>query len=228
MGPHTPHAKLNYPAAFSTLFNHKWGPWADDEPVIKQDFLFSWRFPHFEVFFDYIVGSTFGEKKCFFLEREWEEHWSWDNPCSCGHTILDGASLAGKRFPGVSCSCRGEGSEEKRILKCSWSVLQEDARSTCIWKVLQINSFAPSAEYFDLGSKNRKSQPATRTESSPCRARRVFWSGIILEVKLGQTRRMEIWNIERAFLQHNNFVKCLSVYRIKADLQVNPSTNGCV
>lgn len=76
--------------------------------------------------------------------------------------------------------------------QCSTSVLQEDARSTCILKLIQINSFAPSAEYFALGSKTRKYQPDPGTESFPCRVRRVFCSGIISEVRLGQTRKMEI------------------------------------
>lgn len=76
--------------------------------------------------------------------------------------------------------------------KCSTSVLEEDARSTCISKRLQINIFAPSAEYFDLGSKKRKYHLDPRTESFPCRVRRVFCKGIILEVKLAQTHEMEI------------------------------------
>lgn len=103
-------------------------------------------------------------------------------PCSCGHTILDGASLPGKEFMGF----------KNAVFQGPTNVLQEDARSTCILKVLQINSFAPSAEYFDLGSKNRKYQPDPRTESSPCRVRRVFCGGIISEVRLAQTRKMEI------------------------------------
>lgn len=49
--PHTLHAKLDYSAAFSTLLHHKWGPRADDEPVIKQDFLFHGDFPVLKYFF---------------------------------------------------------------------------------------------------------------------------------------------------------------------------------
>lgn len=37
--PHILYATMNYFAAFSTLLNHKWGQWAEDESVIKQDFL---------------------------------------------------------------------------------------------------------------------------------------------------------------------------------------------
>lgn len=44
------------------LLNHKQGQWAEEEPVIKQDFIFLWRFPNSEIFFDYIIENISGKK----------------------------------------------------------------------------------------------------------------------------------------------------------------------